>query len=464
LDLFINRLECDTALSEVTSVSGRVENELQSYLLDVEQVRGILPHRYPFLLVDRMLEMEPGKRAVGLKNVTVNEEFFQGHFPGHAVMPGVLLLEAMAQVGGVLLLSMSGNAGKLAYFGGMDKVRFRRPVLPGDTIITEVELLKAHGSVGKVRAISKVDGQIAAEGEFMFALVTRERSAGDSDVVAPASARQQNEQQEPSRKALIHPTSFVHPGAEIGEDVEIGPNCIIESDVRIGDGTKIEPNVIIKQYTTVGRECVIGASTVLGGLPQDRKFKGERSYLRIGDYNTIREFCSIHRASGEDESTVIGDYNMIMAYCHVGHNCKIGSNINIANMVGISGHVVVEDGVVFGGMVGVHQNVRIGKFAMIGGMSKVVTDVPPFMLADGRPSRVYDINVVGLRRSGVSPKVRAGLRKSHKLLYRSNLNVSQAIEAIEREVEPSEELTYLIDFIKNIRCGHHGRQLERPRP
>ena len=454
-------MECDTALAEVISASGRVENELQSYLLDVEQVRGILPHRYPFLLVDRMLEMEPGKRAVGLKNVTVNEEFFQGHFPGHAVMPGVLLLEAMAQVGGVLLLSMSGNAGKLAYFGGMDKVRFRRPVLPGDTIITEVDLVKAHGSVGKVRAVSKVDGQIAAEGEFMFALVTRDRSAADSAVGVSAPPRQQ---ELAGRKSLIHPTSFVHPNAEIGEDVEIGPNCIIESDVKIGDRTKVEPNVIIKQYTIIGHDCVIGASSVLGGLPQDRKFKGEKSYLKIGDCNTIREFCSIHRASGEGESTVIGDHNMIMAYCHVGHNCKIGSNINMANMVGISGHVVVEDGVVFGGMVGVHQNVRIGKFAMIGGMSKVVTDVPPFMLADGRPTKVYDINVVGLRRSGVSPKVRAGLRKSHKLLYRSTLNISQAIEAIEREVEPSEELTYLIDFIKSIRCGHHGRQLERPRP
>ncbi|HEY3297108.1 MAG TPA: 3-hydroxyacyl-ACP dehydratase FabZ [Armatimonadota bacterium] len=159
-------------------------------MLNVEEIRAILPHRYPFLLVDRILELEPGKRAVGLKNVTINEEFFQGHFPGHAVMPGVLLLESMAQVGGVLLLSMNGNAGKIAYFGGMDKVRFRRTVLPGDTLITEVQLLKNRGSVGKVAVIGRVDGQVAVEGEFIFALVNREKkSVEETDEVTAEPGR-----------------------------------------------------------------------------------------------------------------------------------------------------------------------------------------------------------------------------------------------------------------------------------
>lgn len=153
------------------------ENGSTNHVLDVEEIRAILPHRYPFLLVDRILSLEPGKRATGLKNVTINEEFFEGHFPGHAVMPGVLVLEAMAQVGGVMLLSMSGNQGKLAYFGGMDKVRFRRRILPGDTLITEVELVKVRGNVGRVQVKGRVDGQIAAEGQFTFALVTRDEAS-----------------------------------------------------------------------------------------------------------------------------------------------------------------------------------------------------------------------------------------------------------------------------------------------
>lgn len=146
----------------------------QEGVFNVKEIYRILPHRYPFLLVDRIVELVPGVRAVGIKNVTINEAFFQGHFPGHPVMPAVLITEAMAQVGGVLLLSMTGNEGKLAYFGGIDKAKFRRPVIPGDQLISEVILLRCRGNMGKVRAIGRVDGQVVAEGEYIFALVDAE--------------------------------------------------------------------------------------------------------------------------------------------------------------------------------------------------------------------------------------------------------------------------------------------------
>ena len=142
--------------------------------LSIEEILRVLPHRYPFLLVDRILELEPGRRAVGLKNVTINESFFQGHFPGHAVMPGVLLVESMAQVGGVILLSMTGNEGKLAYFAGMDKVRFRRPVFPGDSLISEVEVVRTRGSFGWVRGVGRVDGEVAVEAELSYSLIPSE--------------------------------------------------------------------------------------------------------------------------------------------------------------------------------------------------------------------------------------------------------------------------------------------------
>lgn len=276
---------------------------------------------------------------------------------------------------------------------------------------------------------------------------------------AELSLQSEVESAEPT-EVTIHETAIVHPKAELGVGVKIGAFCIVGSNVRIGDGTLIEPHVIIEPWTTIGRECRICSGAILGGQPQDHKFEGERSFLAIGDENIIREYVTIHRATGEDNATSIGDGNMLMAYCHVGHNCRVGNGVMMANMVGISGHVIIEDKAVFGGMVGVHQYVRIGKLAMIGGYSKVVQDVPPFMMVDGRPAKVYDLNVIGLRRNGVRPHVRSGLRQAYKFLYRSNLNLSQAIESIDNEVEPSEERDYLLEFVRNVKFGFAGRQLE----
>lgn len=261
----------------------------------------------------------------------------------------------------------------------------------------------------------------------------------------------------------IHPTAVIDPTAQIGENVSIGAYTVVGPNCAVGDGTILGPHVVLEEFTLIGRECQVRAGAVLGGPPQDHKFKGERSYVRIGDRNLIREFVTMHRATGEEQATSVGDDNMIMAYVHVGHNCAIGNHTMISSYAGLSGHILVGDHVVMGGMVGVHQFVRVGKLAMLGGYSKVVQDVPPFCLADGRPADVLDLNVRGLRRAGVKPGARAKLKHAYKLLYRSNMNLSQALEAIEEEIEPEEELTYLVDFMKSISGGSNGRGMDRPR-
>ncbi len=261
----------------------------------------------------------------------------------------------------------------------------------------------------------------------------------------------------------IHPTAIVHPSAQISERAQVGPYCVVAEEVRIGSNTRIRAHVVIEPFTHIGDDCDIWPGAILGGSPQDRKFKGEKGYLIIGDSNIVRECVTIHRAAGAGQETRIGNNNLIMAYSHIGHNCVIGDWVTMANMVGISGHTIVEDRVNIGGFVGIHQFVRVGRLAMLGGYSKVVQDVPPFMMADGRPSKVLDLNVIGLRRAGVAAETRASLKHAYKLLYRSNLNQSQALEMISDDIAPSPERDYLLEFLRNIRFGYSGRQGEPPR-
>lgn len=261
----------------------------------------------------------------------------------------------------------------------------------------------------------------------------------------------------------IHPTAAIDPSAQIAADAEIGAYVVVGADAVIGGGTLLRPHVVIEPHVTVGRGCDIFSGAVLGGIPQDRKFHGEVSRLIIGDNNIIREHVTIHRAAGEGEETRIGNDNLIMAYCHVGHNCVLGNGITMASFTGISGHALIEDKANFGGYVGVHQFVRVGRLAMLGGMSKVVQDIPPFMLADGRPCEVVGLNVRGLRRSDMSSQVRADIKQAYKLLYRSGMNTSQAVATIDAEIGSSPELDYLLDFIRQIPGGSNGRQNDTPR-
>lgn len=262
---------------------------------------------------------------------------------------------------------------------------------------------------------------------------------------------------------MIHPTAIIDPATSVGENVGVGPYCVVAGNCSIGDGTVLGPHVVIEEHTHIGRDCTIGSGAVLGGLPQDLKYKGERSYVRIGDRNQIREFVSIHRATGEEQSTTLGSDNLVMAYAHLGHNCSVGDHCMLSSYTALAGHITAEDYVIFGGLVGVHQYVRIGKLAMIGAYSKVVQDIPPFMLADGRPADVLDLNVRGLRRAGMEAETRAALKSAYKLLYRSNLNMTQALEAIADKLESDAELSYLTEFIKRIHDGTSGRQDDRPR-
>jgi len=258
-------------------------------------------------------------------------------------------------------------------------------------------------------------------------------------------------------KSRIHPTAILDTSAEIEPDVEIGPYCVIGRNVRIGTGTVLHPHVVIEENTILGSGCKVFSGAIIGGPPQDFKYKDEATHVVIGDNTTLRECATIHRATGEGCVTRIGSENMIMAYAHVGHNCDIGDHVTLASYVGISGHVTLEDHVNIGGLTGVHQGCRIGTMTMLGGFSKITQNIPPYMLADGNPAKVYDINKIGLRRANIVPKVRNELRQTYKLLYRSNLNMSQALETIEEEIDKSPELEHLLKFIRSSRNGKDFR-------
>jgi UDP-N-acetylglucosamine acyltransferase len=244
--------------------------------------------------------------------------------------------------------------------------------------------------------------------------------------------------------------------AELAEDVEVGPFCIVEAGVEIGPGCTVESHATIKSGTRMGRDNQIAQGVVLGGDPQDRRYAGEPTFLNIGDRNVIREYVTIHRATGEGGATTVGDDCYIMAYTHLGHNVSLGNFVTLANSVGLAGYVTIEDLVTFGGMVGVHQFVRVGKAAMVGGMASITRDVPPFTIVANR-DQVLDINAVGLRRIGIGQSERLALHKAVKLLYKSELGLTHAIETVRREVPMTDEVETLLEFEERRFRGKNGR-------
>ncbi len=242
----------------------------------------------------------------------------------------------------------------------------------------------------------------------------------------------------PPARTAIHALAVVHPNAKLGRAVEIGPFCIVGANVSIGDGTRLIANVIVNGHTTIGRHNEIHPFSVIGAASQDKKYRGEVSYVRIGDRNVIREYVTINRGTGSGSETVIGDDNLLLAYVHVAHNCRIGNRVVMSNCAQLAGHVLVGDNATIGGLVGVHQFVRIGRMAMIGGMSRVVKDIPPFVLVEGNPTVIYGLNTVGLKRANVPPETMAELKEAYRILYRSNLSLTHALDKLRTMVRTPE--------------------------
>jgi len=252
--------------------------------------------------------------------------------------------------------------------------------------------------------------------------------------------------------AGVAPTARVHPNAVIAPGVRIGEYCVIESDVSIGAGCMLEPYVYIKRWTTLGEQNEISAGTVLGTDPFDKNFTGERSYLKIGNRNKIREHYTISRGTQPESVTEIGDDNFIMSSGHIAHNSKIGNNTVIASCALIAGHVEVEDQAFISGGVVVHQFSKIGRLAMIGGNTRVNSDVPPFFLYAGYNIEAKGLNVVGLKRAGYKASAVNALKKAYQLLYRSGLKLADALVRIETEI-PTPETLHLIAFIRRSERG-----------
>lgn len=255
------------------------------------------------------------------------------------------------------------------------------------------------------------------------------------------------------RTADIHPTAIVDPRAVLGHDVRIGPFSVIGPEVEIGPGCVIGSSVLIEGRTVMGANNQVFHGAAIGSTPQDLKYRGEQTSVEIGDDNTIREYVTIHLATGEGEKTRIGDGNLLMAYVHIAHNCHIHDGTIIANAVNLAGHVEVEDHAIIGGMTPVHQFVHIGRHAFVGGGSRLPQDVPPFVKVAGNPVEVAGINAIGLKRHGFTPDELLNLKKAYRLLYRAGLNVSQALERIASDCPLDPNIEDLMAFIRRSERG-----------
>ncbi len=251
----------------------------------------------------------------------------------------------------------------------------------------------------------------------------------------------------------IHPTAIVDKKAQLADSVEVGPYSFIGPNVKIGGKTVIGASAVIDGYTTIGKNNRIFTGAVIGSITQDLKYKGEKSYVKIGDNNIIREYVTVNMGTSKDSSTMVGNNVLLMAYSHVAHDCIIKDGAIVANCGTLAGYVTIEEKAVIGGLTGIHQFVRIGRLAIIGGCSKVVQDVAPYSNCDGHPLKVYGLNTVGLERAGVSQESRTYLKKAFKILFNSGLTISHALDSIKSDVPKCPEVNYLMEFVSASKRG-----------
>jgi UDP-N-acetylglucosamine acyltransferase len=251
----------------------------------------------------------------------------------------------------------------------------------------------------------------------------------------------------------IHPTAIVSKDAEIGSDVEIGAFAIVGEGCSIGDGCVISPRATLERNVALAPLVRVGIGTILGGPPQDLKFAGEETTVEIGEGTVIREYATVNRGTAHSFKTTIGRHCLLMSYVHIAHDCQIGNNVILSNVVQLAGHVTIEDRAIISGMCAVHQFARVGHHSFIGGMSRVSKDIPPFLKAVGNPVKLYGLNTIGLQRSGMDEGTIRELKRAYRLLFRSDLNVTQAIEQAQTELEALPEVKELLRFVEASERG-----------